>query len=102
MWAICINVAREVNSCKDFQAVELGAYYNDYFICCCESCLMLMPPQAKFAIPVKSDKGPTPLQISHPSRPSFDVDKMGVQQRLQHSPTNYQKTKSKVSKVHIP
>jgi hypothetical protein len=96
------NIGREITSCESLQKViDLGVHYHNHFIRCCERLIhRFFDSTHQFCyLLVKSAKGPTPTPTEHPSRPSFDVEKTNVQQKLQRSPESHQAAKSTVSEV---
>jgi hypothetical protein len=103
--AACKSIGKEIVTCKDIQSViDLGAHYHNHFIHCCGwlvHCSWDSTHQF-YNLLVKATKAPTPMPTDHPSRPSFDVDKVNVQQKLELSPEGHQAAKSAVSEVHIP
>jgi len=67
------------------------------------SCSFVVPGFPANCVPlVKAAKGHTPAHTSHPSRPSFDIDKANAEQKIEASPDNHQTAKSSVSEFRIP
>lgn len=74
------EVVKVIHSCKhDFRTLsELGETFINYFI-----------------RPFKKFKGRTPASSDHPSRPSFDKDKMDIMLTVQEAPKDHKAAKER-------